>query len=163
MKPSVSVPISLAGLPLLLGLWGCSAAIALSQYSERTSPYLTEDKVTRAEVESELGTPVTTWVFDDGSSLATYQEKVYYPMPDWWTHYWTKKSPGFRAFEYVLYDVTTLGLMEVLTTPMEAGVKIYRAAKGTTYEVTVAYDPTGRVVDVSWREAGSQGGAKSGN
>ncbi len=157
MKPSVSVPISLAGLPLLLSLWGCSAAIALSQYSERTSPYLTENKVTRAEVESELGTPVTTWVFDDGSSLATYQEKVYKRSR------FLHDPPGTRAFFYVLYDVATLGPMEVFMTPLEAGNKIYRSKKGTTYEVTVAYDPDGRVVDVSWREAGSQGGAKSGN
>lgn len=158
MKPSVSVPISLAGLPLLLGLWGCSAAIALSQYSERTSPHLIEDNVTRAEVESELGTPITTWVFDDGSSIATYQDKVYNP-----SRYWPRESPGFRAFFWVLYDVATLGFAEVITTPMEAGAKIYRAAKRTTYEVILAYDPDGRVVGVSWREAGSQGGAKSEN
>ncbi len=158
MKPSVSVPISLAGLPLLLGLWGCSAAIALSQHSERTSPHPVENNVARAEVESELGTPITTWVFDDGSSIATYQDKVYNP-----SHSWPRDSPGARVFFEILYDVATLGFAEVFMTPMEAGGKIYRAAKRTTYEVTVAYDPDGRVVGVSWQEAGSQGGAKSGN
>ena len=92
MKPSQSVPILLASLPFLIGRWGCSAAIALSQYSERRLPHLIDDKATRAEVESKLRTPITTGVIDDGSSISTYQEKVYN-----FSRFWSD-SPGVAPF-----------------------------------------------------------------
>lgn len=92
MKPSQSVPILLASLPFLIGRWGCSAAIALSQYSKRRQPHLIDDKATRAEVESKLRTPITTGVIDDGSSISTYQEKVYN-----FSRFWSD-SPGVAPF-----------------------------------------------------------------
>ncbi len=86
---------------------------------------------------------------------------MYKASPNWTNSY--NNSPGVGAFFYVGYDVITLGVMELFMTPLEAGGKVYRAAKGTTYEVTVTYDTGGRVVDVSWKIAGSQGGAKDRN
>lgn len=149
MKPSVSTPILLVGLPFLFGLWGCSAVIALSQYSERTVAHVIADNESRAEVEGKLGTPATTMVFDDGTSISTYEEKIYS-----YSRFW-KDPPGLRAFLYVLYDVTTFGLAEVPFTALEASGKIVRATEQITDEVTVTYDAAGCVVWMSRKRVGN--------
>lgn len=128
-------------LSLLFALGGCSAGIALTQYAEQTDHRPVQAGSTRQAVERELGRPVAEETHDDGSAVVVYREKVTNFSVFW------SDAPSMRALFYVIADVGTLGLAELLTTPMEIGGKIYRAVSATEYRIEVVYDVNGRVVD----------------
>lgn len=129
-----------AALLAQVGLNGCSAGIALSQKTERTmTNNFFETGSSRKAVERKLGKPTTMELNDDTSKVLTYQEKVYRRSRFWY-------DPGGRALWHVIYDLRSLGLWELVATPMETGGKIFRATHKVKCMHTVVYDAEDRVV-----------------
>lgn len=115
---------------LILGsLYGCSVGMALSG---RPDPNLgaVKEKAKRGEVELNLGGgPVKTMSMPNGKLLCVYK----YSTGD-------APSPG-RAIFHLFMDVFTLGLWEVIGTPVEGFA-------GNTHYVSIVYDDDDRVAEV---------------
>jgi len=115
---------------LLLGsLCGCSVGMALSG---KPDPNLgaVKEKARRGEVELNLGgPPIRTMSLPNGKLLCVYK----YSTGD-------TPSPG-RAIFHVFMDVFTLGLWEIIGTPVEGFT-------GNTHYVSITYDDDDRVVEV---------------
>jgi hypothetical protein len=121
------VALALVGLPLALG--GCSVGMALS--GEET-PDLAACRVgaNRADVEVQLGQPVSVQSLPDGGQTCTYEYQV-----------GNDPSAG-RAIAHGAMDVLTLGLWEAVGTPVEA-------IQGQKYRMTVAYGPDGKAREIT--------------
>ena len=104
-------------------LSACSVGMAAAGTEE---PNLAACKVgsTRLDIERELGAPTSSMTLEDGSLQCTYQ----YEMGN--------EPSTARAVMHGGMDVLTLGLWEVVGTPLEA-------VQGTEYEMTVVYGPDG--------------------
>ena len=85
---------------------------------------------TQLEVERELGAPQSSKLLKDGGVEAVYQYEL-----------GNEPSAG-RAVLHGGLDILTLGLWEVIGTPVEA-------TQGTKYEVTILYDPERTVQSVT--------------
>ena len=101
-------------------LQGCSVFMAASGDKE---PDLGAFEVgsTRGQVEQQLGSPVSSTTLSNGDREDTYE----YVLGN-------EPSPG-RAFAHGAADVLTLGLWEVVGTPIEA-------TTGDTRQVRIVYD-----------------------
>ena len=125
MKWSRLTAMAVAGALLLSAplLSGCSVGMAAAGQED---PNLAVCKAgsTRLDVERELGAPRDTTMHDDGTLECVYEYEV-----------GNEPSPG-RAVMHGGLDVLTLGLWEVVGTPIEA-------SQGTEYEMTVIYGPDG--------------------
>lgn len=112
------------------GIGGCSVGMAASG---RPDPNLSVLRVgaTQGEVELQLGGPIATTQANGGNQTNLYEYKM-----------GAEASPG-RAVAHGVLDVLTLGLWEVVGTPVEA------TQLGTKYRVSVTYDANGRVIAVN--------------
>jgi hypothetical protein len=117
-----------AEIASLVMLSGCSVAMALHGNQEPNFDAF-ERGSTRKQVEIQLGTPLSTTARTDGTKEDTYQ----YEMGN---------SPnGARATLYFYYDVFTLGLAEVVFTPIEL-------FQGHDEVTKIVYSPDDHVLDI---------------
>jgi hypothetical protein len=117
-----------AGIASLLMLSGCSIAMALHGNPEPNFEAF-EVGSTRKQVEIQLGTPASTTSLTDGTKEDTYK----YEMGN---------SPnGARATLYFYYDLFTIGLAEVIFTPIEL-------FQGHDEETKIVYSSDDRVLDI---------------
>jgi hypothetical protein len=84
-------------------------------------------KAERADIEAQLGAPVSVTTQPDGFVTAVYKCEI-----------GKESSPG-RAVAHGVMDVLTLGIWEVVGTPVER-------LKGDTIMMVVTYDRENRVV-----------------
>jgi hypothetical protein len=115
---------------LLIFFTGCSVVMATQQPSRKDFSVLTKG-VDRSRVVAELGTPLTTEV-KDGKRTDVFAVRQGYS---------TGSKVG-RALFHGVADVFTLGLWEVVGTPVEA------IASGTDVKVGVCYDKNDRVEEI---------------
>ena len=121
-------------LAMMTFIWatpGCAVLIAENGWSAPRTSFARGS--TRNEVERELGWAVSSKRIDDlhgGGQMVVY-------------HYRTKPANASKKWSWslahALLDVVTLGLWELVGTPIE----LFRGF--TTHEVLVNYDPDGRV------------------
>jgi hypothetical protein len=117
-----------AGLASVLMLSGCSVAMALHGQQEPNFDAF-EIGSPRKQVEIQLGTPSSSISRTDGTKEDTYQ----YEMGN---------SPnGARATLYFYYDVFTIGLAEVIFTPIEL-------FQGHDEVTKIVYSQDDRVLDI---------------
>ena len=109
-------------------LSGCSVGMAVSG---NHNPELgaVRSGVPRSEIEMHLGSPVKISSLNDGLVYATYEYEI-----------GNEPSAG-RAIGHGVMDVLTLGLWEIVGTPIEG-------FQGETHEVTVTYDQNDTAVAV---------------
>lgn len=115
---------------LFLIFSGCSVVMATKQPDKKDLSVL-EKGTPRNMVVAELGTPSLTEE-KDGSKIDTFK----------FTQGYSTGSKTGRAFIHGVADVLTLGLWEVVGTPIEA------IATGTDMTVVVTYDENDRVITV---------------
>ncbi len=115
-----------AALPALSA---CSVGMAMSG-EEDPNVDVIQSGNTRLDVERELGAPHSSRVLDDGGLEAIYQYEL-----------GNEPSTG-RAVAWGALDVLTLGLWEVIGTPVEA-------TQGDEYEVTIVYNADGIIQSIT--------------
>ena len=127
------MPAAAVALFVLGTIPGCSVGMALSGDE---NPDLSAIKVgaTRGEVELHLGPPIETKTGRNGMRIDTYE----YEIGD-------EPSAG-RAVAHGVADVVTLGLWELVGTPIEA-------VQGETYRTTITYDSKDRVRHIATEKA----------
>ena len=120
---------------LLAGLPACSVGMALSG-SENPDLGAIRVGATRGEVELHLGRPIRTASLPDGGRADVYA----YEIGD-------KPSAG-RAVGHGVMDVLTLGIWEVVGTPIEG-------VQGKKYHATITYDRDDKVTGIETRQVTS--------
>jgi hypothetical protein len=124
--------IAICAIPLMLVLTACSVGMATSgQEDPELSAVRSGAKI--HEVERELGRPISTKTLENGDTENLYRYEL-----------GNEPSAG-RAVMHGTMDVLTLGLWELVGTPVEGSM-------GTEYEMTVTYGPDGEVKQFSARE-----------
>ena len=123
----------LAGAPALSA---CAVGMAMSG---EESPDLAVCRVgaDRAETQAQLGAPRSERVLENGDSVCTYQYEV------------GNEPSAARAVMHGGMDVLTLGIWELVGTPVEA-------VQGETFEMTVTYDPDGKAKAIESRRVPSR-------
>lgn len=121
--------IFLAGVCFLFSITGCSVGMALSGKKE---PNLGAFNVgsTRGEAELQLGNPVSSVTTPEGNRSDVYEYEL-----------GNEPSAG-RAIGHGVLDVLTLGLWEVVGTPIEGFT-------GSTHRVTIVYGPDNRIISIN--------------
>jgi len=124
----------LATLMIWSALSACSVGMALSG---RENPDLGAIRIgaQRGEVELHLGAPVQTVSLDGGRRADVYEYQI-----------GNEPSAG-RAIGHGVMDVLTLGLWEVVGTPIEG-------VQGKTYHATITYDRDDKVVEIKTKPRG---------
>jgi hypothetical protein len=109
----------------LLLLYGCSVGMALSGKRE---PNIDIVKVgsTRGEIELHLGPSTTSKKTVDGTRIDVYEHEI-----------GNEPSAG-RAIGHAAMDILTLGIWEMVGTPIEA-------SQGDKRQITIKYDNDNRV------------------
>jgi len=109
-------------------LSGCSVGMAMSG---KVTPDLgvVKQKATRGEVELQLGAPVKVTTLDNGHVVNLYEYEV-----------GNDPSAG-RAVGHAVLDLLTLGIWEVVGTPVEG-------FQGDKRQLQVEYDENDRIVNV---------------
>ncbi len=123
------------GLLLVFPLSACSVGMAMSG---KPSPNLgaVHQGISRGEVETQLGPAAQNTTNPDGTTTSTY-------------HYEVGNDPSAgRAMGHAAMDVLTLGIWEVVGTPVEG-------SQGDKYRAFVTYSPDGTVTKVTTQPAGS--------
>jgi hypothetical protein len=115
---------------LVVFISGCSVVMATQQPTRKDFSVLSKG-TDRSRVVSELGAPLTTEV-KDGKRTDVFSVRQGYS---------TGAKAG-RAIFHGVADVFTLGLWEVVGTPVEA------VASGTEVKVGVCYDKDDRVTEI---------------
>jgi hypothetical protein len=117
------------------GLSACSVGMALSG---EDNPDLGAVRMgaQRGEVELHLGAPIKTVSLQDGRRADVYEYQI-----------GNEPSAG-RAIGHGAMDVLTLGLWELVGTPIEG-------FQGETYQATITYDRDDRVVEITTKKQGS--------
>ena len=133
------IPATFAVLALVMGTTllansGCSVFMATKQPGLKNLSVLDEG-TPRINVVVELGAPLISEE-KDGSKVDVFA----------FTQGYSKGTKAGRAFFHGVADVFTLGLWEVIGTPIEA------TATGTEMKVRVAYDEEDRVKTVEFLE-----------
>jgi hypothetical protein len=106
----------------------CSVGMAMSG-SENPDLGAVRVGATRGEVELHLGTAIKTTPLPDGRRADVYRYEI-----------GNEPSAG-RAVGHGVLDVLTLGIWEIVGTPIEA-------VQGETYNATITYDEGDRVADI---------------
>ncbi len=119
---------------LLPAATACSVGLALDGEDQPDLSIL-KPGVERTRIEAELGQPNSVVALDGGRTQSTY----YYEIGN--------ESSGGRAAVHAGMDVLTLGLWELVGTPMEA-------MQGEDMKLVVTYDSAGKAesFDVSKRD-----------
>lgn len=115
-------------LPALALLEGCSVGMALSGTKEPNLSVIKEG-ASRPEVELQLGSPVKVATLPNSDTSAVYEYEI-----------GGESSPG-RAVAHGAMDVLTLGIWEIIGTPVEA-------INGDKYTITIVYDSNNRVKNI---------------
>jgi hypothetical protein len=117
------------------GLSACSVGMALSGDQ---NPDLGAIRIgaQRGEIELHLGSPIQSVTLEDGRRADVYEYQI-----------GNEPSAG-RAIGHGMMDVLTLGLWEVVGTPIEG-------VQGETYHATITYDRDDKVSEIKTRESGS--------
>ena len=116
-------------------LSGCSVGMALSG-SQNPDLGAVRTGASRGEIELHLGSPVRSTLLDDGRRADVYEYEI-----------GNEPSAG-RAAGHAVMDVLTLGVWEIVGTPIEG-------VQGEKYHATVVYDEDDRVVDLSTTKVAS--------
>lgn len=111
-----------------LTLSGCSVGMAISG-DENPDLSVARSGTHRSEIEMQLGKPIKVASLSNGMSTATYQ----YEMGN-------EPSAG-RAIGHGVMDVLTLGIWEIVGTPIEG-------FQGETEQLIVTYDKSDTAVSV---------------
>jgi len=114
-------------------LHACSVGMALSG-SENPDLGAIRVGASRGEVELHLGSAVKTTPLPDGRRADVYQYEI-----------GNEPSAG-RAVGHGVMDVLTLGIWEIVGTPIEA-------VQGETYSATITYDESDKVADIKTQKA----------
>jgi SmpA/OmlA family protein len=134
------------GIATLFLLVGCSSFIALSSSGvEPPDLGVIQVGATRNEIELELGSPISTKVFDDDTVMDTYKYK------------WTEGkagagplgigrdlSPKKRAWYYFIFNLFTLGQGEQVL--MDHEWKLPDNSQDYSQEITILYDKNDRLI-----------------
>lgn len=125
-----------ATLCLLSGtsLTGCSVGMAMSGDNNPDLSQVAQG-ATRGEVEMQLGAPVKSSYNKNGARIDTYQYQI-----------GNEPSAG-RAMGHAAMDVLTFGVWELVGSPIEG-------FQGESYEMTVTYDSSDVVQNLSSRKIG---------
>jgi hypothetical protein len=119
----------LLSVAAVLSLSACSVGMALSGKKDPDLSVLKKGGY-RCEVELQFGSPTQVAVSSgNGYTTALYNYEV-----------GNESSPG-RAVAHGAMDVLTLGLWEVVGTPVEL-------VTGSSHQLTVTYDETDRIVSI---------------
>ncbi len=112
-----------------VALIGCSVGMAMSG---KKDPNLGAFRVgsTRGEVELQLGSPISTTTTTEGRRVDLYEYEI-----------GNEPSAG-RAIAHGVMDVLTLGIWEIIGTPIEG-------FQGNTHRLTVTYDQEDRVMAIN--------------
>ncbi len=114
----------------LIFIAGCSVVMATQQPNRKDFSVLTKG-VDRSRVVAELGAPLTTEVKDGKRKDVFFVKQGY-----------STGAKAGRAIFHGVADVFTLGLWEVVGTPVEA------VASGTDVKVAVCYDSCDKVESI---------------
>jgi len=117
------------GLILLLGNTGCSVGMAMSG-KENPNLGMVRTGASRGEIELTLGPPVNTASIDQGRRVDVYEYEI-----------GNAPSAG-RAIGHGIMDIITLGLWEVIGTPIEG-------VQGDKRRLQITYDKDDRVVAIN--------------
>jgi hypothetical protein len=117
------------------GLSGCSVGMALSG-EENPDLGAVRMGAERGEIELHLGAPIQTVSLEGGRRADVYEYQI-----------GNQPSAG-RAIGHGVMDVLTLGLWEVVGTPIEG-------FQGNTYHATITYDQDDKVVEIKTKPRGS--------
>jgi hypothetical protein len=131
----MKLPVVALAAFALIALSGCSVGMALSGME---NPDLGSIKVgtTRGEVELHLEPPVRSAAVASGSRTDVYEYEI-----------GNEPSTG-RAIGHGALDVVTLGLWEIVGTPIEG-------VQGEKYQATITYDQDDKVVDIKTHKISS--------
>lgn len=113
---------------LCVPIQACSVGMAMSG-SENPDLGAIRVGASRGEIELHLGSPIKTTPLPDGGRADVYQYEI-----------GNEPSAG-RAVGHGVMDVLTLGIWEVVGTPIEA-------VQGETYHATITYDGSDKVADI---------------
>ena len=110
-------------------LAGCSVGMAMSG---KKDPNLGAFRIgsTRGEVELQLGSPISTTTTGEGRRVDLYEYEI-----------GNEPSAG-RAIAHGVMDVLTLGIWEIIGTPIEG-------FQGTKHRLTITYDNEDRVLAIN--------------
>lgn len=114
---------------LCITLAGCSVGMAMSG---KKDPNLGAFRIgsTRGEVELQLGSPISTTTTAEGRRVDLYEYEI-----------GNEPSAG-RAIAHGVMDVLTLGIWEIIGTPIEG-------FQGTKHRLTITYDNEDRVLAIN--------------
>lgn len=129
------VGIVVSILALMPALAACSVGMALSG-EENPDLGAVRLGAARSEVELHLGAPIRSASLEDGRRADVYQYQI-----------GNEPSAG-RAIGHGMMDFLTLGLWEVVGTPIEG-------VQGETYHATITYDRDDKVVDIKTKKGSS--------
>ena len=113
----------------LLGLQGCSAVMALNGSKEPDLSVFKKGQ-NKVIIESQPLKPISTEYLKNGNIVSTYQYTV------------GNEASAGRAAVYVLLDVATCFISEIVTMPLEMG------KKGEVKIIRIEYTTDGEVVKV---------------
>ena len=120
--------VSLAALSALF-LSACSVGMALNGKKDPDTSFIRKD-IHRSDVEMQLGLPIKMHTAPNGQTTAVYEYEV------------GKEPSAGRAVAHGVMDVLTLGIWEVVGTPVEV-------LKGDTVQLTITYDREGRLISAT--------------
>ena len=125
MRRSRQLIIVIASLGLLSG---CSIGMAMSG-SRNSDLGAIKVGASRGEVEMQLGSPIRSASLDNGARSDVYAYEI------------GNEPSAARAVGHGVMDVLTLGLWEVVGTPIEG-------FQGEKHHATITYDQNDRVLDI---------------
>jgi hypothetical protein len=114
---------------------GCSVGMALSG-SENPDLGAVRTGASRGEIEMHLGSPVKSTMLEGGRRADVYAYEI-----------GNEPSAG-RAAGHAVMDVLTLGVWEIVGTPIEG-------VQGEKYHATIVYDENDKVVDLKTTKVAS--------
>lgn len=117
------------------GLSGCSVGMALSG-SENPDLGAIRTGASRGEIELHLGSPIKSTLLEGGQRADLYEYEI-----------GNEPSAG-RAAGHAAMDVLTLGIWEIVGTPIEG-------VQGERYHATIVYDENDKVVDLKTTKVAS--------
>jgi hypothetical protein len=116
-------------------LSGCSVGMALSG-SENPNLGAVRTGASRGEIELHLGSPIKSTLLEAGQRADVYAYEI-----------GNEPSAG-RAAGHAAMDVLTLGIWEIVGTPIEG-------VQGEKYHATIVYDENDKVVDLKTTKVAS--------